>query len=153
MLGAGRQGIDAEGPGIAEGIQDPFAGAVGRNAPAVLPLVGIETGLLPARQIDQEAVAVFHDLGGRRWLRTGQQAGGSVESFMPARYCVAPFDHPAAAGDGRQLFGEHVLALIDGQRAGLEYQVVGVAVDGQSGEVVALGVDQAVDVGAGVIGQ
>ena len=40
-----------------------------------------------------------------------------------------------------------VLALVDGQRAGLQDQVVAVAVDGQAGQVVALGVDQPVDIG------
>ena len=97
VLGAARQRIDAERAGEAECVEHPPAARLCADDPAVLPLIHVEAGLLPAEQIDLETEIVLPDFEiGRRRLAPGQPAA-QRQTLLPPYACVRSLDDPRGA--------------------------------------------------------
>ena len=109
------------------------------------------TGLLPGGQIDQKAEPVFAHLDqivGRQ--DAGQQAGRGRQSLLVAHVHIGALDDASRRAQLGQQFDQQRFDTLDAQRQTLHDQPVAVAIYDQTGQTVALGVDQAIAVGRGI---
>ncbi len=88
--GAAHQRRDGEPPGVGKGIQHRLAVQPPPQAGAVLALVEVETGLLPAAHIDQVGDSVLLNLDPRRRLHARQHSGALRQPFQLADADVGP---------------------------------------------------------------
>ena len=140
--GPARGGIDAEAAGVAAKVQHSLAFALAREPFAVLTLVGKETGLVRASGIGAE----FHPvLGDHR--RLGRNAAAEIEALLLLHVLVGRSVDTAAG----EMLAQRVvdpLAMAEHARGEeFDHQQVGVAIDDQAGQPVALAVHRTPAVG------
>jgi hypothetical protein len=117
-----------------------------RDRPAVLALVAEEPGLVALRKVDLEAHAVFPDLHGPRRRRVGLVERGGLDALKAPEVVVHV--HPGEPGAG-QLVQQRQPArqpLRDAQAEHLAEENVGVPVDREAAQPVAVGIDKPVGV-------
>ena len=116
---------------------------VGRKAAAILPLIGVEAGLLALQQVYGKTQPAFHHLDRAGGSLACQQAGGGAKSLLAPQRHLRTFDHAAAAGEFEQQARQFRFAPVDRQRTRLQHQVVAKAIHRQPRQSIVFGVDQA----------
>jgi hypothetical protein len=135
--------VDGKGPDVAVNVQHPIPRPHHPSQPsAVLPLIQIEPGLLPADRAGFEDQPVLLHLQRIRDLPPQQASPRLQPLVLPGLHIAALIDPP-----GREPFAQrvhqHLPPALHPQVPDLHHQDVAVAIDDQPGEPIRLPVDQA----------
>ena len=143
MFRAGQRRRRPEAAGVRKRVQHPASCGEFADRPAGIPLVEIKAALLPVAHIHRELRTVFGDDEGIRRLRAGQQPASLRQSLLRPDADVGAFVDPLCPGRRLQRGDDLGAEAFDACAQELDDQIFAVAVDDQSGQRVALGMDQA----------
>ena len=136
------QSLQGKTTGVAETVQDILAGGQLAKQGAVVALVEIETGFVPADDVDRQRDAVFVNRQRRIRGFTIDPAGGRFQTFQTTHIGIGTLVNTCTAGRFDQAGHNRIAPLVGTGRGQLDHNRVGVLVGNDTGQTIRLGMNQ-----------